>query len=213
MQSFKQFLKEEAGNIPVFYISIMPTSDYFVDHWSQAEDICNKVLEHNNVKDGAVTYKNDNISVSFNVTRDLQSKLDDIYVDIHGYLVELSDLDDAGTFYECIWPPAFPLTYSEASVLFKVERDGLSLKGIEKIVADFKHIDFSLEGHKIGLLPLANLKNTNLLAVTLDHSIGDPNQKILNKILQNLFYDKPSVDMLEFQEELIEAGLKDYAKL
>ena len=218
MIKFKTFLRENTGNLPAFYIE----AEYEPSDGELDKNRVNKLLKQlmSDIKEKFSNY-NGNIKFSTaNVSRfyikiELSDLTSDMVKNLDSVITTVSDIFpnhlSFDYYIECNFPLAFPLETNESmAVTINVDATQRSLKNIDKQIKHCPDVDVYIDLHgETGLLALVKLKNISYLTIT----ILPEKPNLTSKLTSIINKHRATNDMLACQEELIENGLEEYAKL
>lgn len=213
MQSFKQYLIETVGHLPSVNVYVEVGTKITKGNFNALQFRISKYIKEE--------YKltRFEINVKHNQTllvtvHDIPQHLfdnTDFLSDIHDIVLDFyENPDDAYSNVMCQWPPAYKIVCQ--SYLLSINTNQTTIKGIDKLVEGDSayQLDINLEepAKYVGVLSLLNVSGFDRIVV------NGPDEKLkrVNDILNKHHSKIGNKDIMEFQEELIDNDLKDYAE-
>ena len=219
MQSFKEYLLE---NNPVGHLPTVSVHLEFMERPSRATF---EVIKYQMTKYINENYKlpkfeivdksaRDEMTISLHDVPQHLFDTVDFLNDLHEIAIDvLEELADAFTYIDINWPPAYKMVIQNHVTFLHVD-GSQSLNGIEKLIegdsAFQLDVRIELPAKEIGVLSLLKVKGFERVIISGTIEKQEEYHKVIT-ILQKHFDSGRNI--LACQEELIDAGLKDYAEL
>ena len=213
MQSFKEYLLESAGHLPIVNVQIdfagpisvckRKTLVFLITKFIKEEYNLSNTIEFTSIFDSIIVKIHDVPQHLFETV--------DFLGDIHDIVTDHFEPVDAYSHIECHWPPAFKMVIQNHLTTIYTNQE--SVKGIEKLIEGSSafqlDIRFEAPAKSIGILSLLKVKGFDSIMINgPDELLSD--LKIVNDILHK--YYNGSKDTIGFQRELIERDLDEYAE-